>query len=212
MNRLEDLRDENSVVLRGVVASRLSFVDDDYARKAASQFKDYDSVEPDMKSAIVTAFARSTSNFETLLKSYKETSSEEEKARFLGGLTSFKDPSLVSRALGLAVSGEVKKQYVLNLLGGVMRNPDARAVTWDWVSRNIEWLRKIYEGVGTVSRYLTIGIPYFGVGRSEEVKRFFGSHKIPEAGIGIQAGTEKLKINEDFLQRIRESNKQVINA
>jgi tricorn protease interacting factor F2/3 len=212
LKQLTDKRDENSAVLRGVIAARLAFVDDDYAKHAASRFKDYDHVEPDMKPSIVTGFARSTNNFDTLLKNYKERSSEEEKARFLGGLTSFKDPLLVSRALGLIISGEVKKQHALNLFVGVGRNPAARDVSWDWVSRNIDWMRKVYEGVGTVSRYLTVAIPYFGIGRANEVKRFFESHKIPEAGRGIEAGMEKLKINEDFLRRIREPDKQVIEA
>ncbi|MBO0887644.1 M1 family metallopeptidase, partial [Candidatus Bathyarchaeota archaeon] len=199
---LSDKTDENSVLLRGVIAGRLAFVDEEYARETARMFAHYESVEPDMRSAIVTAFARSTGDFNTVLKNYNSRSSEEEKGRFLAGLTSYKEPSLVSRALSLLLSGEVKKQHALNLLGGVMRNPEARKVTWDWVSNNIDWLRKVYEGVGTVSRYLTIGIPYFGIGRSEELKRFFASHDIPEAGRGIEAGMEKLKIHEDFLTRI----------
>jgi tricorn protease interacting factor F2/3 len=209
---LANKTDENSVLLRGVIAARLAFVDDDYAKETTSKFKDYDKVEPDMKGAVVTAFARSTGDFDTLLRNYKSRSSEEEKARFLSGLTSYKDPSLVSRALSLAISGEIKKQHVLNLLGGANRNPDARDVTWEWLSKNIDWLRKVYEGVGTVSRYLTIAIPCFGIGRGEELKRFFATHKIPEAGRGIEAGIEKLKINELFLQRIGEPKRQIIEA
>ena len=209
---LANKTDENSVLLRGVMAARLAFVDDDYANETASKFKDYDKVEPDMKGAIVTAFARSTGDFATLLKNYKSRSSEEEKARFLSGLTSYKDPSLVARALSLAISGEIKKQHVLNLLGGAIRNPAAREVTWGWVSKNIDWLRKVYEGVGTVSRYLTIAIPCFGIGRAEELKRFFASHKIPEAGRGIEAGMEKLKVNENFLERIGETRRPLIEA
>jgi tricorn protease interacting factor F2/3 len=202
LNILADKTDENSVLLRGVIAGRLAFVDEEYARETAKKFAHYESVEPDMRSAVVTAFARSAGDFDTVLKNYKNRSSEEEKGRFLAGLTSYKEPSLVSRALNLLLSGEVKKQHALNLLGGLMRNPEARGVTWDWVSNNIDWLRKVYEGVGTVSRYLTIGIPYFGIGRGEELKRFFSSHDIPEAGRGIEAGMEKLNINEDFLRRI----------
>jgi tricorn protease interacting factor F2/3 len=212
LQRLADKRDENSVLLRGVVAARLAWVDDDYARRTASQFKDYDSIEPDMKSAIVTAYARTTGDFDTILKNYKSRSSEEEKARFLGGLTSYKDSSLISRALSLPVAGEVKKQHATNLLGGATRNPAARDATWDWITKNIDWLRKVYEGVGTVSRFLTIAIPYFGIGRAEELKRFFATHKIPEAGRGIEAGMERLKINEDFLRRIGETKRQVIEV
>jgi tricorn protease interacting factor F2/3 len=209
---LANKTDENSILLRGVMAGRLALVDEDYARETASKFKDYDKIEPDMRAAVVTAFARSTGDFDTVLRNYKSRTSEEEKARFLAGLTSYKDPSLVSRALSLATSGEIKKQHMLNLLGGVARNPDAVEATWDWLSKNLDLLRKIYEGVGTVSRYLTVGIPYFGIGRAEELKRFFAAKKIPEAGRGIEAGMERLKINEDFLRRIGEPKRQLIQV
>jgi aminopeptidase N len=197
--------DENSILLKGVIASRLAFADDEYAQEIASRFESYDRVEPDMKVSVVTALARSIADFETIFDNYKDRTSEEEKARFLGGLTAFKDPSLVSKTLGLLITGDIKKQHSLNVISGVMRNPDARAVSWDWIRENIDWLRKVYEGVGTVSRYLTHAIPYFGVGRSEEVKKYFATHKIPEAGMGIEAGMERLKINEDLLRRIAEA-------
>lgn len=212
LERLTTKTDENSVALRGVVAGRLSYVDDEYARRTGSQFTEYESVEPDMKSAVVTAYARSTREFDTLLKNYKNRSSEEEKGRFLAALTSYNDPSLISRALELAISGEVKKQHVMNLLFGATRNPTARDVTWKWITENIDFLRKIYEGVGTVSRYLTVAIPCFGIGRTGEVKRFFETHKVPEARMGIEAGMERLKINEDFLHRIKRSAPQVVGV
>jgi len=161
---------------------------------------------------MIVAYARTTGDFEGVLKNYKSRSSEEEKARFLGGLTSFKDPSLVSRALNLASAGEVKKQHVQNLIVGVTRNPDARNATWNWLSTNLEWVRKLYEGTGVLSRYLTGGIPYFGIGRAEEVKKFFARNKPPEAGRGIEAGLEKLQINENFLRRIEQSKRQVVEA
>jgi len=204
--------DENSVLLRGVVSGRLAFVDNDYAKENASRFQTYDGVEPDMKQGMIVAYARTTGDFEGVLKNYKSRSSEEEKARFLGGLTSFKEPSLVSRALNLASAGEVKKQHVQNLIVGVTRNPDARNATWNWLSTNLEWVRKLYEGTGVLSRYLTGGIPYFGIGRAEEVKKFFARNKPPEAGRGIEAGLEKLQINENFLRRIEQSKRQVVEA
>src|SRR6059036_1952379 len=204
--------DENSVLLRGVMSGRLALVDEDYARETATKFKDYEKAEPDMKAAIVAAYARSKGDFDTVIKNYKSRSSEEEKTRFLGGLVSYKDSSLVSRALGLAGSEEIRKQHVQSLLLGASRNPDARDATWSWVSKNIDWLRKIYEGVGTLSRLLTATIPLFGIGRAEELKRFFATNKIPEAGMEIEAGMERLKINEDFLRRVGETEQQVIQV
>src|SRR5256885_8113436 len=48
--------------------------------------------------------ARASGDFETLFDNYRKRSSEEEKSRFLVGLTSFGKPSLNARAMELASS------------------------------------------------------------------------------------------------------------
>jgi tricorn protease interacting factor F2/3 len=206
---LANRKDENSIVLRGSMSSRLALLDTEYAKELASRFDDYESAEPDMKQAIVVAHARSSDDFEGLFENYKNKPSEEEKSRFLVGLTSFSQPSLNSRALNLASSGEIKKQHVGILLGSATRNPEARAGTWEWLSENFEWLRGIYEGTGVVSRYLTYMLPILGIDRIKEVTGYFAQHKAPEITKGLEAGLEKLRINQAFLKRIGPSQKQM---
>ena len=103
---------------------------------------------------------------------------------------------LNSRALGLASSGEIKKQHVVTLLSSAARHSDGRAVAWDWITKNFEWLRTIYEGTGTLSRYFTYALPILGIDRSEEVAKFFDQHRAPETTKGVEAGLEKLGINQ----------------
>jgi tricorn protease interacting factor F2/3 len=201
-------KDENSVVLRGSMASRLALVDEQYAKELASRFNEYESAEPDMKQAMVIAHARISEDFDGLFHNYKNRQSEEEKSRFLIGLTSFGQPVLNSRALELASSGEIKKQHVVTLLSSAARHPDGRAVTWDWITKNFEWLRTIYEGTGTLSRYFTYALPILGLYRSEYVTKFFDQHKAPETTKGVEAGLEKLEINHAFLKRIGDSRNE----
>ncbi len=209
---LANRKDENSVVLRGSMASRLALHDIEYARELASRFNDYENAEPDMKQAMVVANAQASGDFESLLKNYKNRPSEEEKSRFLVGLTSFRKPSLNSRALDLASSGEIRKQHVGTLVGSAARNPDARDGTWNWITEKFEWLRNIYEGTGVLSRYLTYVLPILGIDRTEEVTRFFAEHKAPETTKGVEAGLEKLRINQVFLKRIGPSQKQTVSV
>src|SRR2546428_5973318 len=212
LRMLANRKDENSVVLRGSMASRLALIDMEYARELESRFNDYEGAEPDMKQAMVVAHAQASGDFESLLKNYKNRPSEEEKSRFLVGLTSFSQPSLNSRAMDLASSGEVKKQHVGTLLGSAARNPDARDGTWSWITEKFEWLRNIYEGTGVLSRYLTYVLPILGIDRPEEVTRFFAQHKAPETTKGVEAGLEKLRINQVFLKRIGPSEKQIVEV
>jgi tricorn protease interacting factor F2/3 len=207
---LADRKDENSIVLRGSVASRLALVDREYAKELSSKFNGYESAEPDMKQAMVIAHARVSEDFDGLFQSYKRRPSEEEKSRFLIGLTSFSKPKLNSRALELASSGEIKKQHVVTLLSSAARHPDGRAVTWDWIAENFEWLRSIYEGTGTLSRFFTYALPILGLDRAEDVARFFEQHKAAETTKGVEAGLEKLRINEAFLKRIGAREKETV--
>jgi tricorn protease interacting factor F2/3 len=209
---LADRKDENSVVLRGTMASRLALHDMEYTRELASRFNEYEGAEPDMKQAMVVAHARASGDFEGLLSNYKNRPSEEEKSRFLVGLTSFSQPSLNSRALDLASSGETKKHHVGTLLGSAARNPDAQAVTWNWITGNFEWLRGIYEGTGVLSAYMTYVLPILGIDRTEEVTKFFAQHKAPETTKGVEAGLERLRINQAFLKRIGHSEKQMVEV
>ena len=156
---LASRKDENSIVLRGSMASRLALLEMEYAKELATGFNDYESAEPDMKQAMVVAHARATGDFESLFENYKNRPSEEEKSRFLVGLTSFSKPSLNIRALELASSGEIKKQHIGTLLGSAARNPDARTATWNWITKNFEWLRGIYEGTGRCIKILDIHAP-----------------------------------------------------
>src|SRR5260370_42265394 len=205
-------KDENSIVLRGSMSSRLALLDKEYAKELASKFNDYASAEPDMKQAMVVAHARSSGDFEGLFENYKNRPSEEEKSRFLVGLTSFSKPSLNARTMELASSGEIKKQHVGTLLGSATRNPRARNVTWSWLTDSFEWLRGIYEGTGVVSRYLTYMLPILGIDRIDEVTKFFAQHKAPETAKGVEAGIEKLRINQAFLKRIGSSEKQMVEV
>src|SRR5437870_1442581 len=161
----------------------------------------YERAEPDLKQAMVVAHARAAGDFESLFENYKNRPSEEEKSRFLVGLTSFSKPSLNIRAMELASSGEIKKQHVGTLLGSATRNPDARTATWNWITKNFEWLRGIYEGTGVVPRYLTYMLPILGIDRTEEVTKFFAKHDAPETTKEVREAVDKLRIQHALLKR-----------
>ncbi len=197
--------DENSSMLRGIMAGRLAMIDDGFAKELGSSFKDYEKVRPDMKDAVAIAYARAYNDFEGIVKKYRGFVSDEDRIRMLSSLMSFKEKPLVALSLGFALSGEVKRQDVRTLILMATRNPDARDVVWMWLKVNIETLRKLYEGTGTLSRVLLAIIPILGIGRVKEVEKFFEENRIPEAEKGIEAGLEKLKIYDRLVKSISSS-------
>jgi aminopeptidase 2 len=149
-----------------------------------------------MKRAVVIAYARAFGNFEEIVRRYRDSSSDEEKIRLLEAMMSFKDTSLVAKSLGLALSGEVKRQDIGSMILSATANPDARDLIWKWMTLNIGRLSKLYEGTGRLSRILLSAIPILGMGRAQEVEMFFRENMILEAKNGIESGIERLKIYE----------------
>ncbi len=209
---LGERKDENSAVLRGAAAYRLAMVDADYARELGGRLSEYESVEPDMRQGVAAGYARTTEDYEGVLKRYRGSSSDEEKVRFLSALMSFKDVSLIDRSFGFAMSSEVKRQDFSGVLMSSTRNPQARNQVWDWLQGNLQWLNKLYEGTGIVSRLLRELIPYSGIGRAGEVESFFKQTKIPEAETGIEGGLEKLRIYDRLVQNIESSKMETVEA
>ena len=196
---LEKKVDETSSMMRGIIAARLAMIDDDYAAKLGSRFDKYETVEPDMKEAVAVGYTRAYGNFEPIVKRYRESASDEEKERLLVSMTAFKEPRLLSKLLKMAQGDEVKKQDQMTLISATTRNPHAREIAWMWIKSSMPHLREVYEGTGDISRLLQSCIPILGIGRVEEVERYFNENRVPEAQNGINAGLEKLKIYQRFV-------------
>lgn len=90
-----------------------------------------------------------------------------------------------------------------------MGNPEGRTALWPWVKTNLDWLNKLFEGSGNVSRLMQSIIPYVGIGRRTEVEKFFAKNRPPELVKGIEAGLEKLAIYDQFVQRAGTSGKMI---
>jgi tricorn protease interacting factor F2/3 len=204
--------DENSIMLRGVASYRLGLVDDEFAKDLSGKFLDYESAEPDMRQAVAAGYARTTGDFDGIVEKYRKTTSDEEKVRFLAALMSFKDTALIDTTFAFAKSNEVKRQDVGGVLLASGRNPQARDAVWNWLRANLDWLSKLYEGTGIVSRLLREMIPYAGIGRAPEVERFFAETKAEGAEKGVEGGVEKLRIYDGFVKNIERSRTEVVEA
>ncbi len=195
-------RDENSRILLGLVAGRLTLVDDKYAAEMAGRFNEYENVEPDMKQAVLLAYARSTSDYDSLLKGYRESESDEDRVRFLNAMTAFRNKQLIRQTLEFTLSGEVKRQDIRAVILAAAEKPQAKDVIWGWLHSNLAKLRSLYQDTGILSSTFLSLIPILGVGRINEIEEYFDSHKIPEADVGIKAGLEKLKAYDRLVSSI----------
>ena len=194
----ENKKDDNSTTLKGIIAARLTHLDDAYAKKAASAFNELSSVEPDMKRSIVMGYARSSNDYNGLIERYLKSTTDEERLRFLEGLVSFKSHELIAKTLDFALSGKVKRQDLRNVLLYATANPDSRTAVWQWFKKNITKLEEMYSGTAQFSIILREYISIIGVGLAAEAEKFFNEHK----AIGADIALERLRIYDQLAKRI----------
>ncbi|BCU66784.1 leucyl aminopeptidase [Sulfolobales archaeon HS-7] len=195
LNRLEGKTDENSKMFKGVVAQRLALVDEEYAKEMASSIDEYFTTEPALRRAIVNGYAISGDEpYDKLVSMYKKSIGDEDRNRILAGLMNTKNKVDLALALGYLLSGEVKKQDAFRYFMEAASNPHGRDVAWRWLKANFDTLRAMYHATGILARSLGYAIPYLGLVKEDEVRKFFTSLDMPEATIGIKTGLEMLDI------------------
>jgi len=194
----ENRKDDNSTTLNGIIAARLTLLDDAYAKKAGSKLNDLANVEPDMKRSVVMGYARSSNDYDGLISRYTKSTTDEERLRYLEGLASFKNPELVAKTLDFALSGKVKRQDVRNVILYATANPDAKTAIWQWFKNNMAKLEAMYSGTAQFSIILREYFSIVGVGRLAEVEKFFSEHKVTGADIAL----ERLRIYDQLARNI----------
>jgi len=199
---LEGKTDENSSMLKGIVAARLTLLDEAYAKEQGAKIKDLANVEPDMKVSVAMGYARSSNDYDGLIDRFKNSTTDEERLRYLQGLASFKKPELVAKTLEFALSGNVKRQDIRNMLLFATANPHAKSATWQWFKNNIERLIKMYEGTAQLSNMMRAYISIVGVGRAGEAESLFNQHPIP----GADATIERLRIYDRLAKSITDAS------
>jgi len=198
LKTLQAKTDENSMMLKGIVAGRLTLIDDAYAKEQGSKIKDLASVDPDMKRPVVMGYARSSNDYNGLIDRFKKSATDEERLRYLEGLASFNKPDLVAKALEFSLSGQVKKQDVRNMVAYATANADARTITWEWFKSNIEKLEEMYAGTAQLSSIMRAYISIAGVGRVDEAESLFNQYPVPAA----DATLERLRIYDRLARSI----------
>jgi aminopeptidase N len=198
LKMFQNKKDDNSTTLKGIIAARLTLVDDAYAKEASSKFDDLATIEPDTKRSIVMGYASSSDDYDGLIGRYMKSTTDEERLRYLEGLASFKNPELVSRTLDFALSGKVKRQDVRNVILYATANPDAKTAIWSWFKKNMAKLEQMYAGTAQFSIILREYFSIVGVGRLAEVEKFFSEHKV----IGADIALERLRIYDRLAKNI----------
>ncbi|HTV06685.1 MAG TPA: M1 family metallopeptidase [Acidobacteriaceae bacterium] len=149
---------------------------------AEEYLHDQTSVEPTLaQEALIVAAIHGDAAFFDQLQNVFETSNDPElQETALRLLGEFSEPSLATRALNFAVSGKVRNQDSVLLIGGMLSGRRTRDVTWQYVQGH--WPQVHAQLTEWMEARLVSGASSFCTAdKRDEVMNFFTTHKMHAA-------------------------------
>ena len=195
--------DETIAEVRELVSTQLARTSLDFARRLSPHFENYEAVDPDLKSAVAVAYvmAGGDSAFDALVKLVRTEKREAERVRYYRALASPPDARLVERCLDLSASGAVSRSDSVYAVSLASANPRARAALWEWLERHYDLLRDTY-GLGTLLGAVNSAVPRCGVGREQEVRKFFSGGRYKEGESTVKRTFELLEVNSRLREKL----------
>jgi aminopeptidase N len=167
-------------------------------RECIRQFnamKKPEDIAPDLRGVVYTTAVRhgDKKTFDKLFKIHEESTLSEERVTITAALTSFKQSSLIERALGLIDTDSVRLQDVPYWVAYSFMNRFSRRATWEWMVDHWQWL---YDNLGTDLSFYRFPLYAAGAFSDREFlktfKDFFLPKREPSFERSIQQGIEVL--------------------
>jgi tricorn protease interacting factor F2/3 len=195
---------ETDGVLRERVGAALAWIDPEVARTLADACADPTRIDPDLRLAATTAYARfgGASEHAELRRRLETAPSVGEAADYELALVSFRDPTLVSTSLDLLDRGTLNRAHLPAILRRAAWNPEGRDVAWEWITHHLEDLGKETRGTGFASYVYEYCLPYVGLTRADEVVEWIATHPVLEGERGAKKGLGLLTATRELRRRL----------
>jgi tricorn protease interacting factor F2/3 len=199
----------NTLLRSFVIAALGKMNDDEILCEANNRFKQYlqkpDSLNPDIQDAVFSLVAWGGAvSYDKLLRLYKNAPSQEQKIRFLGALSSFKDPKLLLRTLELSQSNVVRSQNMHIPIMRISGNQYGKKILWPWLKKNWKKLRvKVGVGSPLLNRVVSTISAVADESMQDDIKQFFKKNPTPGTEMILSQTLERIRIHAQFLKQLR---------
>ncbi|MGZ4889035.1 MAG: M1 family metallopeptidase [Candidatus Angelobacter sp.] len=125
--------------------------------------------------------------------------SVEDYYHFLFALTSFRQPELARRTLGLVDQGKLRQQDYVRLFPELLAESPAREIAWDYLKSHWDGLAEkvtTFGGRGAVS---ALG-GFCSLEKRDDIRQFFAAHSAPGAERALQQSLERITNCVEFKQ------------
>ena len=199
-------------LLRSTVLSHVGSNDDENAlREAAARFATYADnpagVSPNIRGIVFRLAAKrgGRSEYDAMWQLRADTPLQEEKVRFLYGLTSFEDRALLEETLNRSLGDEVRVHDTVSVITMVAGNTQGRDLAWQFLKDNWAELDRRYgEGGFAIMRLVGIASAFTTLEMHDDVERFFTDNSAPGAARTISQSLERIRLNAAWLERNRD--------
>ncbi len=199
-----------NALLRSYVIAALGKMDDEeILAEANNRFVQYlknpNSLSPDIQDAVFSLVAWSGKiSYEKLLNLYKSAQSQEQKIRFLGALSSFKDPKLLLKTLELSQSKHVRSQNMHIPIIRISANQYGKKILWPWLKKNWKKLRiKVGSGSPLLNRIVSSISGVADASMQGQINQFFKQNPTPGTEMTLSQTLERIRIHSQFIKRLR---------
>jgi puromycin-sensitive aminopeptidase len=192
--------------LRGTLIGALGTLGDDpgvhrRARELYARFEDNpDSADRDLMPALVNilAYSGDDARYDEFKKKFKAPRTPQEEQRFLFALANFRDLDLLKKTMEMTLDGQVRTQNSPYLMHSLLLNPACRYEAWDFARAHWEEMIQKYPD-NALPRMCEAVVALLD--REDEIKKFFGEHRVRLGGKIIDQHLERLSVAVGFRKR-----------
>lgn len=199
------------LLLRGMVLNILGrFGDLGTIKTAQNLFGN--KIDPDLKGVVYNLVAENggQSEWNTLVKMYKEEDNQQEKERIGRALGLFKSRTILKKTLEFSISKHVRYQNTLGIIASVWGNPYGRYLAWEFVKSNWKLLKERYAGGHYFTRVFQPAGEFTKISDAKDIESFVAKNPVPEAKRTIAQALEQIYSNVEWLRRDREGIKKFL--
>ncbi|HTK28697.1 MAG TPA: M1 family metallopeptidase [Vicinamibacterales bacterium] len=151
-------------------------------------------LDPTLASAIVHVAAThgDAALFDALAAAAKRARSPDEHYRYEYALTDFPDPSLVDRALNMALSPDMRSQDAAIFLAQLLGNPDTHRRAWAFVKAHWAELEPKVTIFGGDTNLVSALGSFCDAGSRNDISAFFAAHRLPSAARALRQTVERI--------------------
>jgi len=202
-------------LLRSFAISTLGKMDDKQvlqeAKKRYDKFlKHPKSLSPDLIDPIcsVVAWNGNSKTYSELVKLYTNAKTMEEKLRFLGAMSGFKDLRLLKKSLDFSQTSAVRSQNMQLPIMKVAANPYGEKILWPWLKINWKKItKKVGHGNPLFNRIVASISLVADDSMENEIKQFFRKNPTPGTERTQAQTLERIRINSKFLRSMKKEFK-----